>query len=117
MVSARALRTASARLHAGRRSTATRCARQMAGAREQLRADRRVHDGEIGIHCTMDDGNDEVSKVMTVAGGARRGLVSSALNVDNAPCRDNCFVKPDGYVIPPTGGPECTRNLRDVGVK
>ena len=51
----------------------------------------------------MDDGDDQVSKVMTVAGGARRGLVSSALNVENAPCRDNCSVKPDGYVITPDG--------------
>ena len=80
------------------------CETILAGARGQFKADRRVHNGEVGIHCAIYDGDDEVSKVMMVAGGARRGLVSSVLNVDNAPCRDNCCVKPDGRVITPTGG-------------
>ena len=47
----------------------------------------------------MDDGDDEVAKVMRFAGSARRGLMSDLLCVKPDNDRDNC--KPAEHVITP----------------
>ena len=51
----------------------------------------------------MDDGDDEVAKVMRFAGGARRGLMSDLLCVKPDNDRDNC--KPAEHVITPDRRP------------
>ena len=61
------------------------CEAILAGAHAQLRADGRMKLGEVGIHCAMDDGDDEVARVMNFAGGARHGLVSDLLSLQSQP--------------------------------
>ena len=41
------------------------CEAILAGTQAQLRADKRMRHGEVGIHCTMDDGDDEVARTRT----------------------------------------------------
>ena len=79
------------------------CEAILAGMQAQLKADGRAQDGEVGVHCVMDDGDDEVAKVMRFAGGARRGLMSDLLCVKPDNDRDNC--KPAEHVITPDRRP------------
>ena len=79
------------------------CEAILSGMKAQLVSDRRARDGEIGVHCVMDDGDDEVAKVMNYAGGARRGPVSDLLHIK--PDNDGENRKPDGNVITPDRRP------------
>ena len=70
------------------------CETILAGMRAQLKADGRARDGEVGVHCVMDDGDDEVAKVTQFAGGARRGPMSDLLCVKPSREEKQRFILP-----------------------
>ena len=39
-----------------------KCEAILAGMNAQLKADRRMREGEVGFHCAMNDGDDEIAK-------------------------------------------------------
>ena len=78
------------------------CEAILAGTRAHLKADGKVRDGEVGIHCKMSDCDDEVASVMRFAGGARRGLLHDLMPVEGQPdhvCGENHAKPPRMRVI------------------
>ena len=87
------------------------CEAILAGAREQLKADKRMREGEVGIHCAMDDGDDEVARVMMCAGALAEDQHLSKQ------CRLIMLIRSlafGSFGVSPSPGPEI---LRDVEVK
>ena len=80
----------------------------------QLKADRRMRDGEVGIHCAMDDGDDEIAKVLKCAGGARCGPVSDLLiSSDNVPAATDVLL-PRGKSVIGVADPDPSRRRSKI---